>query len=44
MNQLADLAGYKAASKLDLTSLGKSMAPKDPSELTDEELAKIIGD
>ncbi len=44
MNQLADLAGYKAASKLDLTSLGKSMAPKDPRELTDEELAKIIGD
>lgn len=43
-NQIAELAGYKAAEKLDLTSLGKSMAPKDPSELTDEELAKIIGE
>lgn len=42
MNQLADLAGYKAANKLDLTSLGKSMAPKDASDLSDEELARII--
>lgn len=43
-NQIADLAGYKAASKHDLTSLGKSMAPVHPSDLTDEELARIIGD
>ena len=44
MNQLADLAGYKAASKHDITSLGKSMAPISPADLTDEELARIIGD
>ena len=44
MSQLADLAGYKAASKHDITSLGKSMAPVSPADLTDEELARIIGD